>query len=111
MSKSCAKLLQKEPVIVKAGSKSFAAKIGLFLSVIIAAFYYTGLESSALAIASVLLICSHLESLFSYCIACEIRPLFYQKLRLTLRRINIKKTGEVFFAGLIFSKHPEMYSK
>ena len=55
---------------VDAAPKKFAAGMGLFFSVSIAALLWLNYNTSAYSLASVLLICAGLESLKSFCLGC-----------------------------------------
>ena len=61
-------------VSINAGPKLFAANVGFFLSLLIASFYYTGLESASYALAGILAFFTLLESFFNICAACILYP-------------------------------------
>jgi len=78
LSRNIFKLLPLAVHPINAGPKIFAARIGLVFSVSIFVTYLAGFETASLVIAGVLGLCSFLESVFGFCVACEIYPFVYK---------------------------------
>ena len=74
VSRSIVKLLSMKKKFVNAGPKTFAARIGLFVSSAIFIFSIIELNYSALVLASILALFSFLETAFGYCVACKVYP-------------------------------------
>jgi hypothetical protein len=74
-------------VIINAGPKIFAARIGLMLSLLSLVFWLFNLNVAALTTAGILGFFSFLESAFGFCVACKIYPyaLILNDIRLTKR--------------------------
>jgi hypothetical protein len=62
--------------VINAGPKIFAAQVGMALTVISLVFYFSELNIISIAVASLLGVFSFLESVFGYCVACKLYPLF-----------------------------------
>lgn len=77
-SKGIVKYFAFEKVFINAGPKLFAARIGFFLSSIIAITFFLGFYFLAYSIAWVLVLFSFLEAAFGICVACEIYPYTYK---------------------------------
>lgn len=60
--------------LINAGPKIFAARVGLFLSLLSTLFLFSGNQLAATVLLGVLGIFSFLESAFNYCIACKLYP-------------------------------------
>jgi hypothetical protein len=67
-------ILGFKKVSINAGPKLFAANVGLFLSFLIALFYYTGLVNVSYALGGILAFFTLLESFFNICAACLLYP-------------------------------------
>jgi hypothetical protein len=80
LSKQIISILNLKGKLINAGPKIFAAQVGMALSVICLAFYFNGMSSVSIAVASLLAVFSFMESVFGYCVACKLYPIF--------RRIN-----------------------
>ena len=65
-------------LLINAGPKIFAARIGLVLSSLIILANLTGIGWLAFGIASILGLFSFLEAVFGICVACEIYPFVYK---------------------------------
>ena len=78
LSRSILKLLSVEKLLINAGPKIFAARIGLIISSAILVAYFTGLNLLALSLAGILGLFSFLEAAFGFCVACEIYPYVYR---------------------------------
>jgi hypothetical protein len=79
-SKSIVRFLQVKEVLINAGPKIFAARIGLLLSSLIIISYILNAKMPAYVIASILGLFSFLEAAFGLCVACEIYPYVYRLL-------------------------------
>ncbi len=79
-SKNIIKYLQVKELMINAGPKIFAARIGLVLSSLIILSYLVNVKILALVIAGILGLFSFLEAAFGLCVACEIYPLVYRLL-------------------------------
>jgi hypothetical protein len=62
--------------IMNAGPKIFAAQVGMMLSIIALALFFSGFQISGLIVASILGLFSFLESAFGFCVACKLYPIF-----------------------------------
>jgi hypothetical protein len=74
-------------VIINAGPKIFAARIGLLLSFLSLIFWLFNLNVATLTTVCILSFFSFLESAFGFCVACKIYPyaLVLNDIRLTKR--------------------------
>jgi hypothetical protein len=79
-SKSIVKYLQVKELLINAGPKIFAARIGLLFSSLIVITYLLNAKILAFLIAGILGIFSFLEAVFGLCVACEIYPYVYRLL-------------------------------
>ena len=70
-------LFSIKPIMINAGTKIFASRVGFLLSLLILLFYYVNLIYISIGVGVVFFICALLESLFNYCLACKIYPYFY----------------------------------
>jgi hypothetical protein len=77
-SRNIIKLLPVEELLINAGPKIFAARIGLVISSVILVASVTGMNLTALAFAAVLGIFSFMEAAFGICVACKIYPYVYR---------------------------------
>lgn len=77
-SRNIIKLLLVEELLINAGPKIFAARIGLVLSSIILVASVTGFNVLAQSVAGILGLFSFLEAVFGFCVACEIYPYVYR---------------------------------
>lgn len=80
LSRSILKLLSIDKLLINAGPKIFAARIGLIISSAILVASLTGLNLLALSLAGILGLFSFLEAAFGFCVACEIYPYVYKLL-------------------------------
>lgn len=62
---------------VDAGPKQFAAKIGLLFVITSIGLFLFGFDTLSTYVVGALTVCALLESLFGYCVGCEIYPLWY----------------------------------
>ena len=79
-SKNIIKYLQVKDLMINAGPKIFAARIGLVLSSLIILSYILNAKILAVVIASILGLFSFLEASLGLCVACEIYPYVYRLL-------------------------------
>lgn len=69
---------QIPPIMVNAGPKIFAAKVGFIFCCIMGATHLLGFSVPCLLIALIFASCATLEAIFRICIACKIYPLIYK---------------------------------
>jgi hypothetical protein len=72
LSKIIKKAFSLKTQMTDAGAKRLAAIFGLVFNVMMVAEYYLNLEIAIYVTAFIWLLCSYLEILFSYCVACQI---------------------------------------
>jgi hypothetical protein len=77
-SRNIIKFLSVEELLINAGPKIFAARIGLAFSAVILVASATGMDLTALAFAAVLGVFSFMEAAFGICVACKIYPFVYR---------------------------------
>jgi hypothetical protein len=77
-SKNITRYLQTDTVLINAGPKIFAARIGLALASIAVVALLFSLNYVSLAIASILALFSFLEGAFGICVACRIYPYWFR---------------------------------
>ena len=78
LSRNIAKSLFAKSLMINAGPKIFAARIGLVFNLGILISYVLGLNNLALAITGVFATCAFLESALGYCVACQFYPFVYK---------------------------------
>ena len=78
ISKTILRIFKIKPLMVNAGPKIFAAKIGFVFCCMIAVFYLFNFQRISLIIGSVFVFFAALEAIFRFCIACRIYPLIYK---------------------------------
>lgn len=76
-SRNIVKLLPLKELLINAGPKIFAARIGLVFSVIILLASVTGMHLTALVFGSILGMFSFLEAAFGICVACKLYPFLH----------------------------------
>lgn len=74
VSRNIVKLISTKKKLVNAGPKTFAARIGLFVSSAIFILSIFGFSYSVLVLATILALFSILETAFGYCVACKVYP-------------------------------------
>jgi len=77
-SKKFVQIFSLKPKFINAGTKIFAARIGLFFNVAILVSVLFGLNTLALSLVGVFGICAFLEAAFGFCVACQIYPFIYK---------------------------------
>ncbi|MEW6183163.1 MAG: DUF4395 domain-containing protein [Bacillota bacterium] len=70
--------LKVEPQMENAGPKLFAAKLGLFFSVLTGVLFLAGWTLQASVVAVLFLFCAALEAFFGCCLGCKMYPLLYR---------------------------------
>lgn len=78
LSKTILRIFKIKPLMVNAGPKIFAAKIGFIFCCIIAVSYLFNFQIISLIICSIFVIFAALEAIFRVCIACKIYPFIYK---------------------------------
>ena len=78
ISKKLVQVLSLKPKLINAGTKIFAARIGLFFNVAILVSALFGLNTLSLSLVGIFGICAFLEAAFGFCVACQIYPLIYK---------------------------------
>ncbi len=67
-------LLNIEPMMINAGPKIFAAKIGFVFCCVISLFYFSDMPAICFIFGSILLFFAFLEAAFGFCVACQVYP-------------------------------------
>ena len=62
--------LERKPIFLP--PKRFAAGIGLIFAIGILSFLLSGLQLAAYGVGGILIICALLESVFNYCLGCQV---------------------------------------
>ena len=78
LSRKITILLHLKPILINAGPKIFAARIGLVFNLAIIASYISGLNKLSFVFTGIFGTCAILESVFGYCVACQFYPLVYK---------------------------------
>jgi len=78
LSRKITGLFYLKPILINAGPKIFAARIGLVFNIAIILFYLLGLNNLSLISTGIFGTCAILESVFGYCVACQFYPLVYK---------------------------------
>ena len=76
LSKKVVDIFHLEGKVINAGPKLFAAQVGMVLSITSLILFFIHDNTVSMAVASVLGLFSFLESVFGYCVACKLYPLF-----------------------------------
>jgi len=71
-------LFELKEHLIDAAPKRFAAKVGLLFSVTLVILSFLQLSTSAYVVGEILLLCAFLESVFAYCLGCEVYSLFFK---------------------------------
>lgn len=77
-SKKLNSLFKIKPILINAGPKIFAAKVGLVFSFFIFAATLFEFQTVSIILASIFGLCAFLEAAFGFCVACQIYPLIYR---------------------------------
>lgn len=81
ISKKLLQLLNIKPVMINAGPKKFAAKIGFIFCCIISLFYFSGMPMVSFIFGAMLLFFAFLEAAFGFCVACQLYPYMPESVR------------------------------
>ncbi|GAB4303476.1 MAG: hypothetical protein Kow0090_19020 [Myxococcota bacterium] len=68
-------LFRSKPIMIDAGPKRFAAKLGFLFSAVTIALYLAGYVVPAIVVAAMLGFCAALEAVLNYCVGCKIYAL------------------------------------
>lgn len=79
VSKTILSIFKIEPIMVNAGPKIFAARIGFIFCCIIILSYLFNLQKISLIICSIFMFFAALEAIFRFCLACKIYPFICKK--------------------------------
>lgn len=77
ISKTILKLFKIKPLMINAGPKIFAAKIGFLFCCLISTCYLLNFPLISLIIGLIFALCAALEAIFGFCIACKIYPFIH----------------------------------
>ena len=78
LSRTTVKILALKPLLINAGPKIFAARIGLVFNTLIVIFYLLNLKDLSFVFTGIFGVCAFLESVFGYCVACQVYPFVYK---------------------------------
>ena len=78
ISKVILRIFKIKPLMVNAGPKIFAAKIGFIFCCMTSIFYLLDFQKISLIVGSVFVFFAALEAIFRFCMACRIYPLIYK---------------------------------
>jgi len=78
VSRTIARIIKIQPLMVNAGPKIFAAKIGLVFCGLIAGFSLLNCQKTSLVLGCVFVLFAALEAMFKFCLACKLYPFVYK---------------------------------
>jgi len=78
ISKTILSILKIKPVMVNAGPKIFAAKIGFIFCCMTGIFYLLNFQKTSMIVGSIFVFFAALEAIFRFCMACRIYPFIYK---------------------------------
>jgi hypothetical protein len=78
ISKTILRIFKIKPIMVNAGPKIFAAKIGFIFCCMIAVSYLLNFHRISLIIGSIFVFFAALEAIFRFCLACRVYPFIYK---------------------------------
>jgi len=78
ISKKVAKIFALNKVIINAGPKIFAARVGMVLSALIVLSFLINFKWMAMGLTAILGVFSFLESFLGLCVACMLYPYIYK---------------------------------
>lgn len=85
-----------KPLLINAGPKIFAARIGLLFSLLITLSVLFGLDITAIIFTAVFGVCAFLEAAFNYCVACKLYPFFYKIVyQSDYKKLNVKSDFQI----------------
>lgn len=73
-SRSFLQVFKRKPVMINAGPKIFAAKVGFVFCCIISLFHFSGMPAISFLFGAMLLFFAFLEAAFGFCVACQLYP-------------------------------------
>jgi len=76
-SRNIIRLLSVEELLINAGPKIFAARIGFVFSLLIFITAFLGMFISSFVVAGILFLFSFLEAFLGICVACKLYPIVY----------------------------------
>ncbi len=94
LSKWVLSVFNFKPLLINAGPKLFAARVGLIFSLLVLIAELLNWSTAALIITGVFGLCALLEAVAGFCVACKLYPLIY---RLTYQRSVAKNNCETDF--------------
>ena len=77
ISKSILYIFKAEPLMVNAGPKIFAARVGFIFCCLTALSWVLNFEKLSLIIGSIFIFFAALEAIFKFCLACRIYPFIH----------------------------------
>ncbi len=78
IAKTTLYIFKAEPLMVNAGPKIFAARVGFIFCCLIALSYFLNFEKLSLVIGSIFIFFAALEAIFKFCLACKIYPFIHR---------------------------------
>ena len=78
ISKTIVRIFKIQPLMVNAGPKIFAARIGFIFCCIITLSYLLNYSTISLIVGYVFVFFAALEAIFRFCMACKIYPVVYR---------------------------------
>jgi len=78
ISKTILYMFKAEPLMVNAGPKIFAARVGFIFCCLIALSCFLNFDRLSLIIGSIFIFFAALETIFKFCLACKIYPLIHR---------------------------------
>ena len=78
ISRTVVRVFKIRPLMVNAGPKIFAAKIGFIFCCITAVLYLLNYQIISLVVGCILALFAALEAVFRFCLACKIYPFVYK---------------------------------
>lgn len=96
LSKRLLALIPLKPLLINAGPKIFAARIGLLFTVFILFFQIIGAPVAALVFTAIFGLCAFLEAAIGFCVACKLYPFFYKLIYQTdYKRMKFKSDWQI----------------
>ncbi len=80
LSRNILKSLSIKPVLINAGPKIFSARIGLLFTIVISVSFLFASINTGYVFSGIFGTCAILESVFGYCVACQVYPFVYKLL-------------------------------
>jgi len=77
ISRTILRIFKIKPLLVNAGPKIFAAKIGFIFCCLIGVFYLLDYQAISHTIGYIFIFFASLEAVFRFCVACKIYPFIY----------------------------------